>query len=571
MSWYLSLSKRCFFNSPLNFTLIPLLTLASLVFLLIAFLLPLKILILFGSTEIPAYFPAFLNNYEHKQLVFALTGAAGGLYVLHIVFDKLKSWMISREAKRLILTSNKIVLFANQDKIIQNLYLHYSVSMAGMVFILLSMAVVSLLYGSIVLVVVFYLLAVMTVLGLVCTLSVKVGRWVKNNLAGIVNVFGGIGFFLVFAFMIYDFFQGSAPSVLITIITLLLIRQILTQTKSITKSLLALFSQRDVVSVLLFQEHQASSAVYASDNNLLAFSKAEDRDQLIAAALKHFLGYEPGAFNSKWLQSGVADIFCFNVTLEQVSHDQSKHYLIKFFDPKRSMLAQNESKILSSMDKMPAPKLLSVFQLDHFYCHIFEPFSGQKPQDVDRKRWSVELLEELMLGYTPTKELELQYKRSHLLLWQRLNTRLIKHLQTTAEDLDDELVQQVDWFAKHNDGICLRLQALPLTIVNTVINRDTLIRTESEQLVATHWGDWRLEPMGAGWPVEPAYLALLDNALTRMQKERDDTPAIEDVRLAAVLYALESFCQRQNYVSAIEQISLVRQYFDNSTHSLNKD
>ena len=90
------------------------------------------------------------------------------------------------------------------------------------------------------------------------------------------------------------------------------------------------------------------------------------------------------------------------------------------------------------------------------------------------------------------------------------------------------------------------LESLPLAVFNAEINQDGLWIPVAEgdqksEPVVLNWGNWSLEPIGAGWPETDLHLNRLDNALKIASTERPELANIrvEQAEIAALAFALE--------------------------------
>ncbi len=558
MSWYLYLSRKFYQRSKWSFLVIPILTLISQTSQLLAFLLPLKVLILLGTPEIPSYFPTEMTQWGRKPLIVVLASIAVVLYILHAVVEKLETWLILREARELVVQANKITLYSNQNEIVRNAYRHFSRSTAGFFFIILALVCLAALYPTVIAFFSVYILSCVLLLWLLSNFFKGLAEWMETKNLEMANGIGSVGFLLVFLFIIYDAFQQTAPSILFGIIALLLFRQILTQARIIGASLRALFRQQEVTSALLFHKELPDSLT-VQDGYLWQQLNSDNRDNWIRNIVAPYLGKIPEQITARWFQTGVADVFAYEVILAE----DGQNFLVKVFDTKRTLLAKNEALILSDIPSLPSPKLLAVEVVEGFHCHLFHRIEGEKPRDPDRIWWQMELFESLMLEHLPSEILINQYQRTHPLLWQRLNTQWLNNLNKVANNLDEQAQRDVGWLEQHNKAVCQILKDLPLTVIHSGINRDTLIRdNQTNRVAAIQWGSWKLEPWGAGWPIRVEYLDRLESFVVNMLQESKPKREIvysSDVRLSALMYALESFCRYQNFVAAVELLPQVRQ------------
>src|SRR5690554_4218870 len=78
---------------------------------LLAFFLPLKVIVLIGSSGIPRYFPSSWAAFDRETLVVALSFSAVAFYVVYLLADHLVAVFSNREADEVILSARKMALF----------------------------------------------------------------------------------------------------------------------------------------------------------------------------------------------------------------------------------------------------------------------------------------------------------------------------------------------------------------------------------------------------------------------------------------------------------------------------
>ena len=78
LRWAVSIGSKLIRVAPGYTFSVIIFTLISQVSMLLAFFLPLKVIILLGSSRIPRYFPESWKSFDHDQLVITLAVAAAG-------------------------------------------------------------------------------------------------------------------------------------------------------------------------------------------------------------------------------------------------------------------------------------------------------------------------------------------------------------------------------------------------------------------------------------------------------------------------------------------------------------
>lgn len=553
LKWLSSIGRKIFSVSFGMSQVIVITTLVSQLSLLLAFFLPLKVLILLSSSGVPHYFPESFQLVERDVLVIALSGAAVGFYVVYLLADKVIEWLTRRGAQVLLNSSGKMALFSNQSEIIENAFQRFSRALAGSVFMLLAIGILGYIYPELLFIIVTYMLLVLAIIATVYRLSVSLRDRLSENPMPLVNMMGGVGFLLSFAFMVYEFLNNIAPSFLIAIIALLVTRQMLMRLNGIVGDLRALYAKRLQINALLFHGHQLTHNQKPHDENFWSMQTITLREQWIRNVIRRAIGGMPNKIHLEWMQTGVLDVIGYKVTIHDAVDEESKDFLIKLFNRKCSVIAQHEASLLLGMPDLPSLSLLAVDEVEGFHCHLFQWRKAEKLSAREINNIASQFVIELM-KYKPPESLIEHYLRSHPTIWQRLDVNFLSRLQLISETLDATQQGLMSRLANCYDDIRSRLQSIPLSILNPDLRQDNLLRSSDGEFVNTHWGRWSIEPLGAGWSLKPNQLSILGETFKNLLENRDDMQDVceDDIRLAALAFGFEKLCQRQNYLAAFE-------------------
>lgn len=474
LGWYASIGGKFFRCVPGYTVAVVISTLLSQFSLLLAFFLPLKVVILLGSTRIPHYFPAAWQGLEIGQLVVGLSAAAICFYLLHFAAERLIAFGVERGARRLLEKSHKITLFDNQDDIAARAYQRYARSLAGIVFIALVCLALLAFYADLALLIAAYWLSVLLVLSLLYRFAGRFRRAVKDGFSGLLGVLSGVGFLLVFTFIVADFLLGSAPVFLIALVMLILCRQLMQRLAGSFSDIESLYERRLQVNALFFHSHVLSHSSTTGDANDWLLLDPERRKQWIGAVLHDLLNVRVEGLQTTWLQTGISGIFAFDAALPSRDGSGDDHYLVKLFTVSRRTMAQHEATLLLESGELhlPAPEFLGVGVVEGRSCHVSKLSLKQRLEPYELKPASLDLLGRL-LAIEPPGELVCRYGRSRPLLWQRLETNLIfPHLCLAAQD--DDSLQVIERFEQFFEGALDILRALPLQLLNSETGGDAL-------------------------------------------------------------------------------------------------
>src|SRR5690606_31381473 len=154
------------------------------------------------------------------------------------------------------------------------------------------------------------------------------------------------------------------------------------------------------------------------------------------------------------------------------------------------------------------------------------------------------LLWAALWGVRRPKGLVGRYCRSRPGVWQRLRLPLLQRMQVAVSAPEQQ--QQLDALAECFDSIIKQLTDLPLVLSNKSMAANQVLQTEQGDPVLLNWGQWALEPMGAGFPY--AHRKISDVLIASGDSIQVDESRI---RLAALMSALELACNGQRYLDAL--------------------
>ncbi len=526
-------------------------TLVSQISQLLAFLLPLKVIILFGSDGFPRYFPQELMQFDRDVLIVSLSIATPAFYLLHLAMERLIHWLANRGAGHLLERSRKIVLFENQDDIATASYRRYAGALADAVFIACVWLVLGLVYPLVGLAMVVYTLLCIAVAGIAYRVSEAFRQRIEDSLASILSVFSALGFLLVFFLLVAQFVSGSAPNFLVVIISLILARQTFNRKSRLVNAIVNLYEKRRNLNALFFSGHSLSRV----DDRLEEFwslFEPHTREDWLRQLLDKQLAIDPRRLHIQWRQTGVNDLVALEVAAYDAAEELMGQYLIRVYGKKSSLLSSHEATLLldPSSEHLPSLPLLAVGEVGKWLYHLFSLPGGCA--SVKASEHTEQFLSALW-AYEPPQDLAARYARSHPMLWQRLDSALIKRLTMAAGEEDGLLVRKLE---DHLPRMLTAVQELPLIVVNPDINANTLMQDAEGELWVNYWARWTLEPIGSDWPLGQKSLANLPQGLQRASVRRPALQSVDvqAVTLAALLFEFDWLCAKQQYLDALALI-----------------
>lgn len=548
LRWNARLAAKFFWAVPGATSGVVFATLVSQLSMLLAFFLPLKVIILLGSDGIPRYFPPAFEQFDRDNLIVWLSAATVAFYALYLVAERVIAFGAERGAKTILARSRKMVLFENQDEVAARAYTRHAEVMAGAVFLLLAIGVLFWLYPGVAWLISGYVVLLAVALLAGQAMSPRLRTWLEENLAAWLGVAGGVGFMLAFAYLVIDFLYGNPPGLIPAIIALLLSRQGFNRLASMVSGLVKQREQRPKLDALFFHASAFIPERDSKKETIWHLLEPERRAQWVPQVLRDICGESmPDRVDSHWVQTDVP-----NVAVLRCEVPERPGLLIKLYERNRASLAAHEATLLAEPPHgLPAPRWLGATDLHGLTCHVLEIPEGMPEKQGDTATAVQELRSQLLL-VSPPQALITRYTRSRPLLWQRLDETMLARLRIAANDpatqkTVDALQQRLETWRK-------QLAEIPLAFTSPDIKPMNIALTGENEPRFLQWGRWALEPAGAGWPTEAKNLKALKEVCASWQGLENGTYNVtfQHLKLAALSAEFEHFCTRQRYTQALK-------------------
>ncbi len=546
--WLWSLGCKFFRVAPVPTLFVIPATLVSQISMLLAFLLPLKVLILLGSDGMPRYLAHLPLKVDRDTLILGLCIATPVFFLLHLTMEQMVLWASNQGAKRLLNQSRKVILFENQDDIAASSYRRYADALANTVFIICVWITLGILFPPMCYLLVGYTAFWIITLGISYKSSELLRQRIEGGLTSLVRTLTALGFMLAFLLLVLHFLSDAVQGFLLAIVSLILSRLAFQRSTQVVSAIVNLYNNRRKLNALFFAEHSLSP-VDEKQFQFWSLLSPETREAWLRPLLSEQLSISPASIRVRWHQTGANQVAALETEAYDSSGDLIGQYLVRVYGRSPSLQASHEATLLmdESAVTLPALPLLAADQVGKWPCHVFSLPIGSCACTPDQHTTSY--LTSLM-GYEPPEDLAARYARSHPMLWQRLNTTVVERLNIACNDVARPLIRE---FEEQLPSMLKVLLSLPLVLVNPAINNNTLLQDAEDQLWITDWGRWALEPLGSGWPTSPENIAQISEALQLAANQRSTLQGLDSqaVALAALLFQFERVCARQLYLDAI--------------------
>jgi hypothetical protein len=561
--WYFSTVKKFFGKLPWSSIKVVCISLVAQISMLLASILPIKVVLLLGSSHIPSYFPSEMQAMPREQLIIGLSVASVFFFLLYIVAQKITSFYVVKGAGYLVRKSRKIALYRNQSSIAENAYASFLKSVTGIVFCILAFLLICMIYPFLSLLVVGYLLSTIAIVMVLYGVYNLDRQKIEENLTDILRAVSIIGFFVAFGFIVTDFLLPiEPPSLIFALLGLILTRQMLVIITTSIQSIFGIYKNRFQINALFFHGHVKNNVIRKQEKIFWSLFEPTRRIAWITAVLDDVLGVGAKRITAIWHQTGINNIIAFEVNAYCEGEKKLKSFLIKIFNHNHSSKAINDANLLKECDlSFVMLDFLGSTQVEQYHCHVFSYGPLSK---VSAKKVALMKLEmtKTIMAYDPPKNFLDRYTRSHPALWQRINKDMIRRLALAS---NDNQLKQLRLFEGNIEEIVSGLSRLPVQLVFSNIPPDTFVYDEDHNVKMLSWGGWSFEPLGFGWPIEKDGIKNLRNVLDQIKSERSGLSSLsnQSVIMSAVLSTFEKRYNRQDFSRALELMPLIIESFKN--------
>ncbi|WP_208854108.1 DUF308 domain-containing protein [Thioalkalivibrio sp. ALJ1] len=542
LKWSSRLGAKFFWAAPVATSGVVFFTLVSQLSMLLAFFLPLKVIILLGSDGIPRYFPPAFEQFDRNALIVWLSIATVAFYALYLLAERIVEFGGEWGSRSLLARSRKMVLFEYQDELAARAYKRHAEVIAGAVFLLLAVAVLFWLYPGVAFLVTGYLLIVTTVLISVLVVSTGFRSRFRQKMNGWLSILSGTGFMLAFAYLVIDFLYLDPPGLIPAIIALLLARQSLGRLSSLILRLMEQHSQKAKLGALFFHSTAFIPEGDGKQETIWTLLAPEARQDWVPKLLEGMIDEPvPAETEIQWWQTDLSHVGVLHCVVPG-----KRSLFVKLFAPRRASLALHEATLLADAPSgLPGLEWIGATEIQGFHCHVLQAPEELPERQGDTSRGLGDIRKALLL-VSPPQALLTRYQRSRLMLWQRLHEGMLDRLQVAVTD--SEMQGNLDALRTQLQAWRDQLAALPPTITSLGIRPGNIVLTRSGQACLIHWGRWMIEPAGACWPGKPKSLPAFEET-----SDMISCPP-EGMMLAALSFEFEQLFDRQRYSRALRLV-----------------
>ena len=517
---------------------VPGVTLAVVVYLtvaritrLLAFLLPLKVVLLAGSDGMPRFFRAFLSPEQRTIGIAVLSAAAIVSYGLTLFLEARSKRLSDSGGADLLSAAGVMSVVANQREEIQNIYVRVTQVVSAALFVIagtLVLAALDLLLAGYLfgLILCFYFLTAWALDGVTPLKRNRIAALIDRRFASYLGVLSSIAFLSGFLVILYPFLTEGGGNVLVAIICIIVMRQTTGALTGAIKDIVGLVQKRQLVDTLVFPDRQFHQVEGGEQRTLRVLFGRQDRERLVADALAGLC--RPGqAVQVEWLDPPLRGTAEFAIALRG-GEEPDRHFRQRVFPPRLGRMVENEDLLFRHIarEAVRAAPVATRFAHGEHECIVYEAGTGAAPAaaalsaahgDFIATLWSVE----------PPPALVRVYSASHKAMQDRLTDDLVARMDVAVDS--DAAAEVLERLRDALPAIREVLAGLPLALINPAFTRaQTVLGSDGVIRVLGGWGDWTLEPMGAGLP---APLTSEDKLAALLAQARHARPGVVGERI----------------------------------------
>lgn len=552
IKWIGNLTKVFLKNAPGSTVSVVLMTLVGQLAMILSFLLPLKVVMLLGSENIPGFIPSPINQLERDSLILLLVGLALIFYTFHTISSKISQYACRTGVKKLLAKTHKIILFENQDALAAKAYSKYAEALASLTFSSLAITSLCLFYSNVGSILISYIFLCLVCITWGIRHSSKIQTLVSENSQQLLNGLNGIGFMMIFIFIVIDFLYLSPPNFITALVAIILSRLLLVRLNVGINHILFLTKQHNKINALFFHDHAFIPMQEHTHRRDFFGGLLEPayRAQWIKALVKEATGTSPVDYSETWLQTEIKNTITLKIDLKT----SGQSLMIKLFDLNKSSAAQHEATLLLSgeVESLPHLPLLLTTKVSDYHCHIFDMTGYRAMSQDETAKIEAELFISIMCSPVP-QALHDRYCRSKMMIWDELTTEMFERLSLIAST--NELAK-LNTVSQKLPEIVETLKSVPICIMTSVNKSQILISTENWP-VLIDWGSWKIEPAFSSWKEKYSKCIHLGSAIQRNQKRRQEFRefSIESYKTVVVMSNFIDFYRKGLYKSAVKLLN----------------
>ena len=521
---------------------------------MLAFLLPLKVVLLAGSDGVPRYFQFFVAPDQKMPWIIGLSIGAVLFYITSLLLESVGRGLAEAGSNEVLQGANEVAVTSDQRKEARSYFAKFSSISSNLLLALITGLL--LLWANPLL---FFVLAGLILLEYLVSASFlyfgdplnpnAVLRMMAKNLSGYLTIFKSINFLSGFFVILVPYVVGSGPNIILAIISILLLRMGLGALSSAISTAIELWRTRALIDPMVFRDARNENRERSVIRELRKLFGKGDRERVAAEKLDA-AGYDTGNIDVLYRDFKVKNVYTFEIFLPREG-EQGARFRQQVFPHRQLHLLENEEFLFQHIgrEQVKAPLVRARFSEGPFECQILD---YGRAKSVDAKTWPTvhsELMSHLW-SFAPPQSLIGAYGTSRATLEGRLTEAFFERVTVALDNAEEQKVfgQILDKLP----AIASLLRKVPVCILNPDIARPQVIVFGEGDYRIMLWQRWEIDHIGVG----PATFKpeRLNEMLAEVRDRRgipSDALTVNHVQLAGHCRVLEEAITADNFNSAI--------------------
>lgn len=553
IGWLLSTIATIFVRQPYAFGKATLLMGVLRIMQVLVMVLPIKVILLAGSSGVPRYMP-FIDPDQKFGWIVGLAAGTIVAYILSQFLDALAGRICESAGTQLMQESADLNIIPRQRDQARSIFSDLASFVADILFWGVGIVILSLI-DQVTLAVYLGLILGSFVLGTLFAVAGEHGflaaphRTITSNTSAYLSVNRTIIFLICFLFILYPFVVGIDANILIALVSFILMRRTIGALVDGVRGAIKLVSKRHLVDTLMFRNRRLLPRLNRRHQTLALLFTPPKRLALVEDMLA------VGAPDKTVTSVEWRDPVIRGVSLFAVSCSDGSHYQLQVYARNKAHGLENEEVLFSIVTRQAvgAPGVLAEVDYGDFKCRLLEGGEGRElATEAWRDAHEANIIR--LVGVQPTSELKDVYRSSHLHAHQKLTKEFVERVDVALRDENDRNV--LASFTANLGDLRARLDKMPFAIGNSDFNRASTMADGENLPLFMYWGRWSLEPLGGG-VMSSLNVNELETVLDAVRERRADiakTLTTDDLRVAGQVQDLVAQIERGSYAAAIEII-----------------
>jgi hypothetical protein len=522
----------------------------------LAFFLPLKVILLAGSQGVPGNLGVVIGPEDKLDWIILLSIAAVSCYVSTLLFDALSERLAESASAGIVEGAHKLALDKKQRAQARKTYSRLTHAVAGIAFGVVGMTALAAINTPLfaALAGLFVAEFAFTALVLARWREVNPGRlqgFINDNLADYLNILSSINFLAAFFLILTPFLFGEEGNILLAVLAVVIVRRALPELEWAIRVVTDLYKKRDEIEPLIFRRRRFRAGESVEGSLVRELFNKASRQVLVQ---KHLAPLRPrlSGLEVCWQDIPPKEVYTFVVSCRSGDAGLREYFQLQAFPEGYAHLLRNEDLLFATAgrDELKAPREILRFREASFECRICEYGPGEALLLKRYRNILAGLLTDIWC-YAPPQKLVDAFNTAHDMLPGRLTSEMLDRLGVAADSAAENAA--LETLRRRLPEVRARLEALPLYIFNPDINSANVAEIEPGGFRVMTWAHWAIEPVGAGIPRELAR-GVLPELVKQVNSRRKDLArelTLQDVEFAELCWNFEKAVERDLYKGAL--------------------